>query len=193
MNLGLRKCVTIAVATVALAATPALAADAAGRIAAYDDAVIAVMKQAAPLPARIDRFRTIVADYYDMPGIAALVAGPAWASASAGDRQAMIAALTRHSAISLAKNFKSYNGEQFVLDPAAQSRGDGVILKVTIKSSGGANVLYYRMRGIKIVDVVSSGVSQLAVQRSDVASIASSGGVAAIVKRLNETDAKVAK
>ena len=46
------------------------------------------------------------------------------------------------------------------------------------------------MRGGKIFDVTSGGVSQLAVQRSDVASTASSGGVAAVVKRLHEVDAK---
>jgi phospholipid transport system substrate-binding protein len=191
MNLGLRSFVGLAVLAVAAPACAATEGGSATRAAAYDDAIIGVMKLKAPLATRVERFRTIVTDYYDMPGIAALVAGPAWGSASAADRQAFTTALTRHSAISLAKNFKSYDGEQFVIDPALQSRADGVIVKVTIKGSGGSkDMLYYRMRGTKIVDVVSSGVSQVAVQRSDLASTAGSGGITAIVKRLDEVDAK---
>lgn len=176
-----------------LAASPALAAPdaaAASRAAAYDDAIVAVMKQQAPFKARVERFRALIAGYYDMPAIAALVAGPAWAGAPAADRQALIAALTRHSAIALARNFDRYGGERFLLDPIVQQRGDSAIVKVTIASSGGHDILYYRMRGGKIIDVISGGVSQLAVQRSDVAATAASGGVAAVVKRLDEVDAK---
>jgi len=178
-------------AAVSVAASPALAQSAApARAAAYNDAIVAVMKAKAATPARVERFRTIITDYYDMPAIAALVAGPAWTSAPAADRQGLISALTRHSAIQLAKNFKSYDGEKFQIDPAVQARGDSSIVKTTIVGSGGSkDVLYYRMRGGKIIDVISGGVSQLAVQRSDVSSLAS-GGVGAIVKRFNEVDGR---
>lgn len=183
-----------AVAAASLAITaPALAqpdAAVSARAAAYDDALVAVMKQTLPMKPRVDRFRGIVSEYYDMPAIAALVAGPAWAGATAVDRAALIAALTRHSAISLAKNFGKYGGEKFLLDPAVQQRGDSAIVKVTIQSGGSRDILYYRMRAGRIIDVVSGGVSQLAVQRSDVAATAASGGVAAVVKRLDQVDAK---
>ena len=64
-----------------------------------------------------------------------------------------------------------------------------VIVKTTIESKG-RDVLYYRFRGGRIIDVISGGVSQLAVQRSDLAGTAAGGGVAAIVKRLDQVDAK---
>lgn len=163
---------------------------AAASAAAYDDAIVALMKQQAPLKARVDGFRAIVAAYYDMPGIAALVAGPAWTAAPAASRAALIAALTRHSAIALARNFARYGGERFVLDPTVQQRGDSAIVKMTITSGSSHDILYYRMRGGRIVDVISGGVSQLAVQRSDVAATAAAGGVAAVVARLDEVDAK---
>jgi phospholipid transport system substrate-binding protein len=190
MNKSLSIWGTVAAITASVSA-PALAQSAApARAAAYNDAIIAVMKAKAALPARTEHFRAIVSTYYDMPAIAALVAGPAWTSAPAADRQALTTALTRHSAIQLAKNFKSYDGEKFLIDPAVQTRGDSSIVKTTIAGSGGSkDVLYYRMRGGRIIDVISGGVSQLAVQRSDVSSLAA-GGVGAIVKRLNEVDGK---
>ena len=187
----------LAFAALALAA-PALAAsgDAADRLARYDDGVIAIMKAKLPLAQRIERFEPLVKSYYDMPAIASLVVGPAWATTNASDKAAAIAALTRHSAVSLARNFTSYGGERFTIDPAVQARGTAQMVKLTIAgSSGGGDTLLYRMgRGQdgqwRIVDVVSGGVSQLAVQRADLASIVASGGAAGLAKRLQEADAK---
>jgi phospholipid transport system substrate-binding protein len=177
----------------ALVAVPAVAqaepGDSAGRMGAYNDAVIAVMKAKLPLPARVERFETIVKAYYDMPGIAALVAGPAWANASAADKSAAIQALTRHSAVSLARNFASYSGEKFTVDPKVIDRGPDRVVKVTIATE----TLFYRMRQSagqwKIVDVISSGVSNLALQRADLASTIAAGGLPAMVKRLGQIDA----
>ncbi|NIJ07842.1 phospholipid transport system substrate-binding protein [Sphingomonas vulcanisoli] len=172
-------------------AAPSHAAEigAAAHVAAYDDKVIAVMKEGLPTAQRIARFQTIVAQSYDMPAIAALVIGPGWASASAADKSAAIQALTRHSAISLARNFKSYSGEKFVVDPTVQQRGNDSIVKVRI----GSDILYFRVHrsgsGWSIIDVISGGVSQLAVQKSDLASTAA-GGAAAVAKRLQQVDAK---
>jgi phospholipid transport system substrate-binding protein len=178
-----------------LAAAPAVAQAEAGdpavaRISAYDDAVVAIMKAKLPsVSARADRFEPVVRGYYDMPTIAALVAGPAWASASASDKAAAVAALTRHSAVSLAKNFKSYDGTPFVVDPKPIARGGAQVVKVTI----GGDTLYYRMRNAggswKIVDAISGGVSQLALQRADLASTVQAGGLPAMVKKLQQLDA----
>ncbi|WP_254602188.1 ABC transporter substrate-binding protein [Sphingomonas bacterium] len=177
----------------ALAAPAAAETGAAAHIAAYDDKVVAIMKSGLPMPARVARFQALVAQSYDMPAIAALVIGPGWASAPAADRAAAIAALTRHSAISLARNFKSWSGERFTIDPAVQQRGPDSIVKVTISGSG-SDILYFRLHragtGWSIVDVISGGVSQLAVQRSDLASTAATGGAGAVAKRLAQVDAK---
>jgi phospholipid transport system substrate-binding protein len=184
---------TRSAAALALMAIPAVVhaepSDSAARMGAYNDAVIAVMKAKLPLPARAERFEAIVKAYYDMPGIAALVAGPAWTSASAADKAAAIGALTRHSAVSLARNFTSYSGEKFLVDPKVIERGPDRVVKVTIAGTP----LFYRMRQSagqwKIVDVISSGVSNLALQRADLASTIAAGGLPAMVKRLGQIDA----
>jgi len=170
-------------------AAQAQANDPAGRIGAYDEAVIGVMKAKLGLAARADRFAPIVKAYYDIPTIAGLVAGPAWASASASDKAAAIDALTRHSAVSLARNFTSYDGTAFTVDPKVIERGPDRVVKVTI----GKDVLYYRMRqsggAWKIVDVISSGVSNLALQRADLATTIQKGGLPAMAKKLAQLDA----
>jgi len=167
----------------------AQAVDAAQRMTGYNDAVIAIMKAKAPLPTRADRFEPVVKAYYDMPTIAALVVGPGWASASASDRAEAIAALTRHSAVSLARNFASYSGERFSVDPKVIERGPDRVVKVTINT----DTLLYRMRQSagqwKIVDVVSSGVSNLALQRADLQTTLEKGGITGMVKRLGQIDA----
>jgi phospholipid transport system substrate-binding protein len=163
--------------------------DPAARIGAYDDAVIGVMKAKLGTAARADRFDAVVKAYYDMPTIAGLVAGPAWASASTADKAAAIAALTRHSAVSLARNFTSYDGTPFTVDPKVIERGPDRVVKVTI----GKDVLYYRLRqsagAYKIVDVISGGVSNLALQRADLATTIQSGGLQGMVKKLGQLDA----
>jgi phospholipid transport system substrate-binding protein len=180
-------------ALIALAAPVAVQAQAGdpavARIGAYDDAVIAVMKAKLGTAARADKFEPIVKAYYDMPTIAGLVAGPAWAKASAADKASAIEALTRHSAVSLARNFKSYDGTAFTVDPKVIARGPDKVVKVTI----GGDTLYYRMRqsggSYRIVDVISGGVSNLALQRADLATTIQSGGMPALVKKLAQLDA----
>lgn len=180
-----------------LAAFPAVAAsgDPADRLARYDDGVIAIMKGKLPLAARIARFETLVNGYYDMGSIAALVVGPAWATTSVADRQAATAALAHHSAVTLARNFDRYGGERFTVDPAVQARGTFQVVKLTIQGRSSSNTLLYQMkRGTdgqwRIVDVVADGVSQLSVQRSDMAATVASGGASGLAKRLAQVDAK---
>lgn len=168
--------------------------DPAGRIAAYDDGILAIMKAKLGFEARRDRFEALVREHYDMPAIAALVVGPKWASSSAADRNAAIAALTRHSAVSLARNFDKYGGEKFAIDPAVIDRGASKIVKVRISSPGGSgDTLLYVMRkgagGWKIIDVVAQGVSQLAVQRSDAAAAVAAEGAGGLARRLAKLDA----
>ncbi len=186
-----------AFATIMLvAAVPSAAAtEPAARMAAYNDGVVAIMKAKLGDKARVDRFEVLVRDSYDMAGIAALVVGTKWPAATPTEKQTAIAALTRHSAVSLAHNFVRYGGERFVVDPAVVARGTSSVVKVTIFSTGRSDVLQYRMRQAdgewRVLDVVAQGVSQLAVQRADLAATLASAGIAGLARKLGEIDAKL--
>ncbi|AEI37292.1 MAG: ABC transporter substrate-binding protein [Zymomonas mobilis subsp. pomaceae] len=168
---------------------------AAAQIDAYHNAIIDIMKQGKSLgiSGRTSRFETIVRDYYDMQTMTSLVVGASWASANAGDREHAIEALEHHSAVMLASNFVSYGGEQFKTEQPVTSRGADKLVRATITS----DKLIYRMRlnqgKWKIVDIISDGVSQLAVQRADFSSTVASGGIPALVHKLTSLDAKAMK
>lgn len=197
-----RAALAAGVALGAPVALQAQAADpAAARMASYDDAVVGVMKARLDLARRADRFEAIVGAYYDMPAIAALVVGPTWPQATPAARTAAIGALTRHSAVSLARNFTKYDGERFTVTPNVATRGASRIVQVTIASSGGSpgatsSRLLYQLRQSggewRIVDVIADGVSQLAVQRADLAGTIAAGGLPALARRLAEVDARAA-
>ena len=186
-----------------LAAAPILVAaqpsnPAAGRIEAYNQAVIGVMKDGPKLglKGRAARFQPIVSEYYAMPTIAQIAAGAGWASASQADRQALITAMTKHSAASLASNFDRYAGEKFTVDPDVKQRGvDRLVSSTITPTSGNPTTLIYRMRDVggqaRIIDVIAEGVSQLAMQRADFAQTVASGGLPALVRKLASIDAKM--
>ena len=179
------------IATVLVAAdSRAAEATPVARLTSYNDGVVAIMKARLPLAARVTRFETLVKAYYDMPGLTALVVGPKWASASPEDKAAAIAALTRHSAVSLAKNFADYDGERFTTDPNALPRGNSSIVKVTIAGKGDSAVLQYRLRQAggewRIFDVIADGIT--ALQRAELASTIAADGIAGLTKKLAEKD-----
>lgn len=186
-------------ATFAIAAPAAYAqaADPAAMMERYNDGVVAIMQAKLPIEGRVSRFEKLVAEYYDMPAIASLVVGPKWTLATAAERKAVTEALTHHSAVSLARNFVSFNGETFTVDPAVASRGTSSIVKVTIAGKGSSNLLQYRLRqtpaGWRIVDVTSEGVSQLTLQRAELASTIASEGMMGMAKKLAQRDAALIK
>jgi phospholipid transport system substrate-binding protein len=161
-------------------------ADPVARVTAYDARINAIEKAGGGQAQRADKFEAVVRDTYDMPTIAGLIAGPAWARASAADRQAAIAALTRHSAVSLARNFKGPGATVFRVDPTPIERAGSRIVKVT----AGTDTLFYRFGKGGIVDVISGGVSNLALQRADLAATLASGGVPAMTAKLKQLDAR---
>ena len=183
---------TTALGAIALIGAPAAvraqASGAVARIQAYNGALNAVMKAGGSTAKRADGFEPVVRDYYDMPAVAGLVVGPPWAKMSAAERASIVRALTRHSAVSLARNFTS-TGETFTTSPVAVARGSFQLVSVKV----GTDTLVYRLResggGWKIIDAQAQSVSQLAIQRADLAGTVASGGAAGLVKRLKQLDA----
>jgi phospholipid transport system substrate-binding protein len=186
-----------------LAATPTIAAaqpadPAASRIDAYNQAVIAVMKDGPKLgmKGRTARFQTIIGTYYASPMMTQIVVGATWSTMSQADRDAAIAAMARHSAVSLASNFDRFGGEKFTVVPESKQRGVDRLVSSSIAPAGGSpTTLIYRMRQTggqwKIIDVISSGVSQLTLQRSDLAQAVASGGAAGLARKLDSIDTKM--
>lgn len=184
----------IAAAALVMAAPVAAASDPAMVVGNFNNALVAAMQSAkgTPLAARTTKLLPLVRATHDMPGMTRLITGPAWATTSAADREALTTAFTRHSALTYAINFPSYNGEKFTVDPKVAMRGADALVKGAIVATDGTTALNYRLHqsdgGWRIVDVFADGVSQIAVQRAEFAATVKTGGAAALAAKLNAAD-----
>jgi phospholipid transport system substrate-binding protein len=90
------------------------------------------------------------------------------------------------------KNFDSFSGEKFTVEPAAISRpgSPDKLVKSNLKS-GNDNVAFgYRMHQVgeawKVEDIFLAGtISQMAQRRSDFAATFASSGAAGLTKKIN--------
>ena len=89
-----------------------------------------------------------------------------------------------------AKNFDSYSGEKFTVEPASIVRGSDHFVKSAMKTSSETIAFNYRMHQAgsdwKITDVLLAGnISQMAQKRSDFAATLAAGGPSGLAKKMN--------
>jgi phospholipid transport system substrate-binding protein len=179
-----------------LAATTAAVAEAADPaiqpVQAFYDTLLATMKQGRQLGVRgrYERLKPVIEQSFDMPGMTRLSVGPAWNTMTPAEQQGLVAALTRYTAASYASNFKSFDGERFVVDPAVTLRGSDKVVTTKLIAGSTTVSFNYRMRQVgaswKVIDIFLAGfVSQVARQRSDYSATVASGGAAALEHKLN--------
>ena len=136
---------------------------------------------------------------FNIPLMAQFTVGPSWAAMPQADRDAVIAAFRRYTITDYARNFDSYNGQHFTIDPNVIVREpDHIVQTKLIPAKGDPVALNYRMRQTgaawKIVDVFLDGfVSELSTRRSDYASTVAAGGGVALAKKLDALSDDLAK
>jgi len=174
------------------AAMAAQADPAAARIEVFDQALISTLKEGPALGAkgRYRKLEPVIEDTFDLPVMTRFAVGPAWATMSPADQQALVKAFTRLSVASYAKNFARFDGERFDIEPTVQTRGADKVVQSHLTPGHGAPVsLTYRMRNAggawKIIDVYYGAISQLTTRRSDFAAPLASGGAKGLLEHLN--------
>jgi phospholipid transport system substrate-binding protein len=173
---------------------------AAKQIQAFYDVLLDNMKRGKELglTGRYNRLKPVIQQTYDLALMTSLTVGPSWSGLSAGDQQALTAAFERMTVANYAKNFDTFSGEKFVIDPAVQVHGTDKVVMTKMVTSGQTIPFNYRMRQTggtwKVIDVYLNGfVSELATRRSDFAATLSTGGAPALVKKINELADNVMK
>ncbi len=176
--------------------TPAAAAGASTvTVQNFYDALLATMKQGPQLgmQGRFAKLAPAVDTAFDLPKMTAYAVGPGFSGYSSADQKALIDGFRRMTIASYASNFKSFDGEKFIVSPDVRQVGTDQLVQTQLVPAGGQPIaLNYRMRQAadgswKIIDVYSAGyVSELARRRSDFSGIVASGGAQALVKKLNE-------
>jgi phospholipid transport system substrate-binding protein len=162
------------------------------QIEELDRALLESMKSGETVAAteRYRRLTPTIENVFDLRAMTAFAVGSAWAGFSADQQQAAVAAFERLTIASYAKNFRSFGGERFELDPTVVSRGSDKIVQTQLFPPQKAPVnLLYRMREVtgswKVIDVYYGAVSQLSIRRSDFAEPIASGGAAGLITHLN--------
>jgi len=201
--LRLFRCFSIIFAILSWAAVPAGAAeiDRAGAeqarevVEGFHATLLDVMKKAKSLgiKGRFDRLAPEIARRFDSQLMIALATGQYWRTADKASQEVLVAAFRRMSTATYASRFSGYSGEIFELLSAEPGPRATVIVRSRIAATGEKPVpLSYVLRksatGWRIVDVLAeSGISELAVRRSEYRAILASGGVAALTRSLDET------
>jgi len=170
----------------AQAADPSVA-----QVQGFYDALQASMKAGGSAKSRYEKLKPAVEKAFDLQAMTAAAVGPAWASASDADKKALVDAFSRMTIANYAKNFDSYGGEKFTVEPASIVRGsDHFVKSAYVPPKGDSIAFNYRLHQVgsdwKITDVLLAGnISQMAQKRSDFAGVLTSGGVSALTKRIN--------
>jgi phospholipid transport system substrate-binding protein len=193
VSLSVALMLTAAPALMAIETVPvqAQAADpAVEQVQGFYDALQASMKSGGTAKSRYEKLKPAVEKAFDLPAMTATAVGPSWASASDADKKALVDAFSRMTIANYAKNFDSYGGEKFTVEPASVARGSDHFVKSAMKTSKETIAFNYRTHQVgsewKITDVYLAGnISQMAQKRSDFAATLASGGASGLAKRIN--------
>ena len=163
---------------------------AAATVRNFYDALTASMKAGGSAKGRYEKLKSAVEQDFDLPGMTALSVGPTWSSISAADQKALTDAFERFTVANYARNFDSYNGQNFNVEPLVAERGSDKFVKSNMKSGGDTVAFNYRLHqagnGWKIVDVFLAGnISTLAQKRADFAATLASTGPQGLAKKID--------
>ena len=189
----------VAIALVVFAAALALALQSAlaqgadpevAQVQGFYDGLTASMKSGGTAKSRYEKLKPTIERAFDLPGMTAVAVGPTWSSLSPADQKSLIDAFSRMSIANYAKNFDSYDGQKFAVEPASIARGDERFVKSTMTTGSDSIAFNYRMHQAggewKVIDIYLAGnISQMAQKRSDFSATLSSSGPQGLAKKIN--------
>ena len=129
---------------------------------------------------------------FDLPFMIRIASGTKWRDASDAERTALIDAFKRLSVATYAARFDSFSGERFeTLGEQDGPNGTRMVLTRITRPGKDSVPITYVMRKLddewRAIDViVSGGISELAVRRSEYNTILSEGGPGGLITRLNQ-------
>lgn len=159
----------------------------------FHAALLAVMKEGPGLghAGRALRLQPEVERAFHLPVMIQVATGTHWRQASPAQQSALIAAFTRFSTATYAKNFKKFSGESFETVSQREGPQNTTLVDTYLVESSGEKVeiTYVMKKGAdawKVVDViVDKGISELALRRSEFSRELKDSGVDSLTRTLN--------
>src|SRR5437868_8343273 len=180
-----RSFLTAALVLLAGAFAPAIpaaaAADPAALISNLGSRALEVLGKDATPSQRVARFRELLREDFDVPGIARFVLGRYWNAATEEQRSEYVKLFEDYIAMAYATRLAEYTGETFKVT-GSRPDADGATVSSQIVRPGGAAPVKvdWRLTGrnsvYKISDVAVDGISMAVTQRSEFASVIQHNG-----------------
>jgi phospholipid transport system substrate-binding protein len=193
--------VGLVIAALALLAAPARAGDALppesganATVETLHGSLVEVMKQADELgyAGRYARLDPVMRDLFDLPFMAEKAVGRYWNEVSPEERAQLVDAFSRYTIANFAGRFDAYSGQYFETLGREPSARDTLMVRTRLIDPGRENVqLDYRLHANggrwRIVDIYMNGaISELALRRSEYASLIKREGFTALLAALDE-------
>lgn len=157
----------------------------------YDNLLVA-MRSGSTLgeSGRYARLAPVIRRTFDLPIMARLSVGPAWAGLTAAQQQQVIDSYGRYVSAIYADRFDSYHGQQLQVTGEEPTTGGMLVHSKIIKADGEPVEVDYMMRpagaGWLISDIYLDGtISEIATRRSEFAAIVRTQGVDGLIAALN--------
>lgn len=163
-------------------------------IQTLNQALIAVMKagEAVPFAKRYEMLAPTVDQVFDLQRILRVSVGAYWGTLPAAQKQKLLQVFRSFIVATYVANFHAYDGEVSSISPTTRAVGaEQVVSSSLAKPSGDTLRIDYVMgqtpAGWKIQDILLDGtISRVAVQRSDFASLLSSGDASRLIASLEQ-------
>jgi len=162
-------------------------------VTAFHEGLLSGVKQAKTLgpKGRYEKLAPRIEHSFNLALMAQVSASSFWRKATKEQEKKLIAAFSHLSISTYASQFDGYSGQSFVTQSEKPGPQNTVLVKTQILTPGSSPVdITYVTRKIKdqwrILDVLlDSGISELAVRRSEYRRILKSGGINGLIDTLN--------
>jgi phospholipid transport system substrate-binding protein len=181
-------------------AAPAAAADPSALVSSLGSRALEVLGKNATQSQRVARFRELLREDFDVPGIARFVLGRYWNTATQEQQAEFVKLFEDFIAMAYATRLAEYTGETFKVT-GSRPDADGAIVSSQILRPAGAPPVKvdWRLTGkngvYKISDVSVDGISMAVTQRSEFASVIQHNGgqVQGLITMLRDKTASTAR
>jgi phospholipid transport system substrate-binding protein len=180
-----RSFLTAAIMLLGVLLAPAIpaagAADPTAMISNLGSRALEVLGKDATQSQRVERFRQLLREDFDVPGISRFVLGRYWNTATEEQRAEFTKLFEGYIAVAYATRLAEYTGETFKVT-GSRPDGDGAIVSSQILRPAGTPPVKvdWRLTGrngaYKISDVSVEGISMAVTQRSEFASVIQHNG-----------------
>jgi phospholipid transport system substrate-binding protein len=177
-----------------LAAQPVVAGPPSAVVESFHQSLLDVMKTASStkIQGRYEKLETPISETFNLPAMIQVASGTKWREASDDDKAKLVTAFRRVSVGTYAQRFDGFSGEQFeTVGEQDGPSGSKLVQTRIVRPNKDPVPITYVLRKFgddwRVVDViVSNGISELAVRRSEYNAILSSGGPPELVAKLNQ-------